>query len=67
MPAQILLLGLVVIAVATVVEFSIVMMAAQAAELPRGNPRASRWLKCLMGSALVGLGLRLALAPQHAG
>lgn len=59
--AQIMLLGVLVIAVAVVVESAAMLLASRLTRTLRGNARASRWLQRLLGSVLVGLGVRLAL------
>jgi RhtB (resistance to homoserine/threonine) family protein len=65
-PAQLLELGLLVILVALAVDTSFVLVAAQATGYFRRHPRASIWLDRLLGSLFMSLGLRLALAEQHA-
>ena len=65
--AQIIILGMLVIAVAVVVEFVFVMAAARTTRFFRKNRRASGWLDRLLGSVLIGLGLRLALLDNHHG
>jgi RhtB (resistance to homoserine/threonine) family protein len=60
-PAQIMLLGLLVIALAVVVESSAMLMAARLTKALRGNVRISAWLQRIFGSVLIGLGVRLAL------
>ena len=65
--AQIITLGMLVIAVAVVVEFVFVMAAARTTRFFRKNRRASGWLDRLLGSVLIGLGLRLALLDNHHG
>ncbi|MEJ2631461.1 MAG: LysE family translocator [Acidihalobacter sp.] len=60
-PAQIMLLGLLVIALAVVVESSAMLMAACLTKALRGNVRISAWLQRIFGSVLIGLGVRLAL------
>lgn len=62
---QIIFLGSLVILVAIVVEFVIVMVAAQTTEFFRKNKNISIWLDRLLGSVLVGLGLRLAFMDRH--
>ncbi|WP_025323324.1 LysE family translocator [Deferrisoma camini] len=61
---QLLLLGVLVILVAVVVEFGVVLVAARATALFRRNRRASVWLDRLLGSVLLGLGVRLALTES---
>ncbi len=65
--AQIILLGGLVIAVAVVVEFVFVLAAARTTRFFRKNRRVSVWLDRLLGSVLIGLGLRLALLDNHHG
>ncbi len=65
--AQILGLGVLVILVAVVVESLIVLTAAQTTNFFRRNRRFSVWLDRLLGSVLVGLGIRLALTENHTG
>ncbi len=65
--AQIIILGMLVIAIAVVVEFVFVMAAARTTRFFRKNRRASVWLDRLLGSVLIGLGLRLALLDNHHG
>ena len=62
---QIIFLGGLVIAVAVVVEFVFVMAAARTTRFFRKNRMASIWLDRLLGSVLIGLGLRLALLDNH--
>jgi len=61
---QILVLGFLVILVAIVVEFSIVLTAAQTTNFFRNNRRCAVWLDRVLGSVLVGLGIRLALIEK---
>jgi len=63
--SQIIFLGSLVILVAIVVEFTIVMVAAQTTEFFRKNKNISIWLDRMLGSVLVGLGLRLAFMENH--
>ena len=58
---QIIVLGVLVILVAIVIESFIVLTAAQTTSLFRKNRRLSVWLDRILGSVLIGLGLRLAL------
>ncbi len=60
--AQILLLGVLVILVAIIVEFSLVLTAARTTGFFRKNPRFSVWLDRILGSVLIGLAVRLAFA-----
>ena len=59
--AQIMLLGVLVIAVAVVVEFSAMLLAARLTRALRGNARVAAWLQRMLGSILFALGIRLAL------
>lgn len=59
-------LGTIVVAMALAIEFLLVTLAARAAGYLQAHPAASRWLERLMGTVLVGLGLRLLVARQHA-
>ncbi len=59
--AQMLFLGFLVILVAIVVEFFIVITASQTTQYFRNNRKSAIWLDRLLGSILIGLGLRLAL------
>lgn len=61
---QILLLGVLVVLVAIVVESSLVLLAARTSSALRNNPRVGRWLDRLLGSVLIGLGVRLGLAER---
>ena len=64
---QIIWLGTLVILVAIVVEFLIVLMAAQATNFFRQNRTFSVWLDRVLGTVLIGLAVRLALTenPSH--
>ena len=62
---QIIFLGSLVILVAIVVEFTIVMVAAQTTEFFRKNKNISIWLDRMLGSVLIGLGLRLAFMENN--
>ena len=62
--AQIVVLGLLVILVAMVVEFLVVLTAARTTGFFRKNPGMSAWLDRLLGSVLIGLGLRLAFVEN---
>lgn len=64
---QIVALGVLVILVAVVVETVIVLTAARTTGFFRNNPHLSTWLDRLMGSVLIGLGVRLALTEHHSG
>ena len=63
---QIIGLGILVILTAIVVEFSIVLTAAQTTSFFRKNRRFSVWLDRVLGSVLIGLAIRLALTKNHA-
>ena len=63
---QILFLGILVILVAVVIETFIVLSAAQTTNFFRRNRRFSVWLDRILGSILIGLGMRLALLENHA-
>jgi RhtB (resistance to homoserine/threonine) family protein len=63
--AQILILGVLVILVAVVIEFFIVLTAAQTTNFFRNNRHFSTLLDRVLGSVLIGLGIRLALAEHH--
>ena len=63
-PLQLFVLGCLVIAVAVVVETLLVLAAARTRRFLVENRAASRWLDRLMGSVLLGLGLRLALTER---
>lgn len=61
---QLLFLGVLVVLVAIVIEGSLVLLAARASSALRGNPRLGRWLDRVLGSVLIGLGVRLGLAER---
>ncbi len=61
---QLLLLGMLVVLVAIVVECSLVLVAARASSALRSNRRLSQWLDRVLGSVLIGLGIRLGLAER---
>ena len=63
--AQIFGLGVVVILIAVIVEAFIVLTAAQTTNFFRKNRRFSVWLDRVLGSVLIGLGIRLALTENH--
>jgi threonine/homoserine/homoserine lactone efflux protein len=63
-PAQLVLHGALVIAVALVVEAGIVLIAARFTAALRRNPRIGLWLDRALGTVLIGLGLRLALQQR---
>ena len=58
---QMLFLGFLVILVAVIVEFFIVITASQTTHYFRNNQQSAIWLDRLLGSILIGLGIRLAL------
>ena len=64
-PAQILILGFLVNLVGMVVEFILVLTAAQTTFFFRNNSQFSTFLDRVLGSMLVGLGIRLALIENH--
>jgi len=61
---QLLVLGVLIVLVAIVVECMLVLLAARASSALRGNRRLSRWLDRVLGSMLIGLGIRLGLAER---
>ncbi len=61
---QLLVLGVLVVLVAIVVECMLVLLAARASSALRGNQRLSQWLDRVLGSVLIGLGIRLGLAER---
>lgn len=64
--SQLMLLGTIVVAMALCLELLLVVAAARAIGYLQVHPAVSRWLERLMGTVLVGLGLRLLVArPQH--
>lgn len=62
---QLVMLGTLVICVAIVVETCLVLAASKATNFFRANPTASVWLDRVLGSVLIGLGIRLALSEQR--
>lgn len=62
---QLLELGMLVVALALMVDTSFVCVASRTTRYFRRHPRASLWLDRLLGSIFLGLGLRLALSDQH--
>ncbi len=58
---QIIFLGVLVDLLGLVVESLVVLTAARTTGFFRANPKVSIWLDRLLGSVLIGLGLRLAL------
>lgn len=61
---QLLVLGFLVVLVAIVVECGLVLMAARARAVLRTNRRVGLWLDRVLGSVLIGLGVRLCLAER---
>ena len=61
---QIIGLGFLVILVAIVVEFLIVLTAAQTTSFFRSNRKLSIWLDRVLGTVLIGLAIRLALTEN---
>ena len=62
---QLLLLGSIVVVMALGIELLLVMAAARATGYLQTHPAASLWLERLMGTVLIGLGLRLVLAERQ--
>lgn len=62
---QIFVLGFLVILLAIPIEFSIVLTASKTTNFIRNNQKISVWLDRLLGSVLIGLGVRLALTKHH--
>jgi RhtB (resistance to homoserine/threonine) family protein len=62
---QIFMLGVLVIVVAIPVELFVVLTADRTTNYLRKNRRFSIWLDRVLGSVLIGLGLRLALAENN--
>lgn len=61
---QLLVLGVLVVLVAIIVECALVLLAARASSAFRSNRRLSQWLDRVLGSVLIGLGIRLGLAER---
>lgn len=61
---QLLGLGVLVVLVTIVVEGSMVLLAARASSALRGSRNLSQWLDRVLGSVLIGLGIRLGLAER---
>lgn len=57
-------LGVLVVLVAIIVECTLVLLAERASRALRGSPRLSLWLDRLLGSVLIGLGVRLGLSER---
>ncbi len=62
--AQLLILGVIVILMAVVVEFTIILTAAQTTTFFRKNRTFSVWLDRVLGTVLIGLAVRLALTES---
>lgn len=62
---QIIGLGILVILMAIVVEFSIILVAAKTTNFFRRNQKFSVWLDRVLGSVLIGLAVRLALTKNR--
>ena len=62
---QLVMLGTLVICVAIVVETCLVLAASKATCFFRANQTASVWRDRVLGSLLIGLGIRLALSEQR--
>jgi threonine/homoserine/homoserine lactone efflux protein len=63
-PLQLLGLGLLVILIGVMVEFSFVFLAAKTTEFLRANKVISSWLDRILGSILIGLGIRLVFTER---
>jgi RhtB (resistance to homoserine/threonine) family protein len=63
-PLQLLLLGVLVVLVAVFVECAMVLLAARASSALRDNRRLSQWFDRVLGSVLIGLGIRLGLTER---
>ncbi|MBE7376684.1 LysE family translocator [Pseudomonas lopnurensis] len=63
-PLQLLVLGVLVVLVAIVVECGLVLLAARATTALRNNRTLSQWLDRVLGSILIGLGVRLGLSER---
>lgn len=61
---QLLMLGILVVLVAIIVECAMALLAARASAALRNNRRMGQWLDHVLGSVLIGLGLRLGLAER---
>ena len=62
--AQLIGLGILVILIAIVIEFAIVLTAAQTTNFFRSNRKFSIWLDRVLGTVLIGLAVRLALTES---
>lgn len=62
--AQLILMGLVVIAIGMIVELLVVLLAARTTGFFRSSTKVSKWLDRVMGSILMALGFRLALSEH---
>ncbi len=61
---QLLILGGLVVLVAIVIECALVLLAARASSALRANRRMGMWLDRVLGSVLIGLGVRLGLSER---
>lgn len=61
---QLLVLGVLVVVVAIVVECLLVLLANRASAALRRNRKLGQWLDRLLGSILIGLGIRLGLSER---
>ncbi len=61
---QLIGLGFLVILLAIVIEFAIVLTAAQTTSFFRSNPKFSAWLDRVLGTVLIALAVRLALTES---
>lgn len=61
---QLFVLGVLVVLVAIIVECALVLLATRASQALRSHQAVGRWLDRVMGSLLVGLGVRLGLSEQ---
>lgn len=62
--AQLALHGLLIIAVAALIEPPLVLIGDRLTTSLRGNPRVGKWLERMLGTVFVGLGVRLALQQR---
>ena len=62
--AQLLMLGVIVILMAILVEFTIILTAAQTTTFFRKNRKFSIWLDRILGTVLIGLAVRLAFTKN---
>ncbi|MCW3148511.1 LysE family translocator [Stutzerimonas stutzeri] len=61
---QLFVLGVLVVLVAVIVEFALVLLAARASKALRSHQAIGQWLDRMLGSLLVGLGVRLGLSER---